>query len=473
MPRQYFCVHGHFYQPPREDPLLGEIPVEKTAAPYRNWNEKIHEECYKPNALLGNFYKISYNVGPTLFSWMASYDPVTYSRIIEQDQANFRQNGVGNAISQSYNHVILPLASYNEKVTQIRWGIADFKHRFGHRPQGMWLPETAVDTETLEVLADHDIEFTILAPWQAKGNNINPYQPYKVSLPSGKSINVFFFHMELSSRISFDPNSTINADRFITEHLLPVMKQNDDKAELLLIATDGELYGHHQVFRDKFLARLVNGAIAENGLKLTYPGLWLKEHPVEQTIEIQNKTSWSCHHGISRWEKDCPCTPGAYWKEPFRKALNHLAGELDIVYENVITSMKIDPWELRNSYIEALLGNVSVEELIEEQVTTNVPKSELWRIKILLEAQRERLRMFTSCGWFFDSFDRLEPRKNLAYAAQAVWLTRLATGVDLVQNTNAWLEYMGSPRTGLSAQTIFNVHLRFAEEYYREKFLSS
>ncbi len=216
-----FCIHGHFYQPPRENPITGQIPVEPGAAPYLNWNEKIDAQCYRPNAQLGNFEQISFNIGPTLMDWLGSHDPSTLASIIEQDQLNVRQYGVGNAMAQSYNHTILPLSSRRDKITQVLWGMADFEYRFGHRPQGLWLPETAVDDETLEVLAECGIEFTILAPWQTGAHNLDSKHPYWVRLKDGKKIAVFFYNQDLSTRISFDPGATENADRFLLEGLLP------------------------------------------------------------------------------------------------------------------------------------------------------------------------------------------------------------------------------------------------------------
>ena len=256
-------IHGHFYQPPREDPITGRIPNEVGAHPYHNWNERIHAECYRPNAELGNFERISFNIGPTLFEWMKKYDPTVHDLIVTQDRVNVQQYGVGNAIAQAYHHTLLPLASREDKVTQIYWGIADFEYRFGRKPQGMWLPETAVDLETLSLLADHGIEFTILAPWQAERDHLDTTEAYRVDLPQGRNITVFFYHSELSSCVSFNPTATANADFFskdqILTHYLP-KKSRSNVPQLLLIASDGELYGHHQQFRDRFLAHLVDGA---------------------------------------------------------------------------------------------------------------------------------------------------------------------------------------------------------------------
>ena len=463
------CVHGHFYQPPREDPLTGEIPLEPGSAPYRNWNERIHAECYRPNAELGNFGGISFNAGPTLLNWMFAYDPATYARIIAQDRANLERFGVGNAMAQSYHHTILPLSPRLDKITQIAWGIADFQHRFGHKPAGMWLPETAVDYETLDVLAEQGILYTLLAPWQAAEARLDTTQPYLVELLSGRKIIVFFYEQDLSTRISFDPGATVNADGFVANIVLPkyrVGAQNDDVHQLFIIASDGELYGHHQPFRDKFLERLVDGASSFRGVEMTYPGRWLKDHPAQKTIIVRDNTSWSCHHGVTRWMGDCGCTPGSTWKGPLRRALNQLAAALDWMYLDNLRSLVPDPWEMRHQYIHVRLGETSLAELAGSLAGHRLEDDDLTRVRLLLEAQYERQRMFSSCGWFFDDFDRIEPRNAVAYAAQAVWLAHQATGQDLTSQALSALRYIRSSRTGLQGDTVFLEKLARTKEKY-------
>jgi hypothetical protein len=460
------CVHAHFYQPPREDPITGVIPVEPGAAPYRNWNERIHEECYRPNAELGNFARISFNIGPTLFDWMAQYDPHTYQSILAQDALNVEQHGVGNAIAQSYNHTILPLATYEDKVTQVRWGIADFEHRFRRKPKGMWLPETAANTETLQVLADNGIEFTILAPWQAAAESLDPTQPYRVDLKNGKWMTVFFYHQELSTRISFDPGATINADTFLINAILPKYQQDgkyNQNTRLLMIASDGELYGHHQPFREKFLAHLMNGALREKDLTPTYPALWLQRYPVEKAIRIRENSSWSCHHGVTRWAGLCGCTPGARWKRPLRRALSRLAEILDEIYFEHVSAFLDDPWELRHEYASVILGSLTVGDLVNALAKRPVSEADRWRIELLLAAQFQRQRMFASCGWFFDDFDRIEPRNNVAYAAQAAWLTSLASKIDLTHQALPLFKTVKSSRSGLTADSVFAYYLGRAQ----------
>jgi hypothetical protein len=451
-------IHGHFYQPPREDPVSGLIPQEYGAKPYRNWNERIHAECYRPNAQLGNFEKISFNIGPTLNSWMRDHDPSTSALIAAQDRANIQLHGVGNAMAQAYNHTILPLATLEDKITQVEWGIADFEHQYGHKPLGMWLPETAVDLETLNVLAEHEIRFTILAPWQAESSNLDVTKPYRVALSAGKSITVFFYHQGLSSGISFNPWLTINADEFARNTLLPafsIEKFRRGEPQLVLIASDGELYGHHQQFRDRFLAHLVNGASASLGLQKSYPALWMKRYPARDWISIREGTSWSCSHGIERWKGNCSCTPGdGRWKGYLRQALNRLAYQVDKIYSETLECEHINPWKLRNAYIHAVLGQVSVTELISQHTGRRLDDLSILRVRLLLEAQWERQRMYTSCGWYFDDFSRIEPRNNVAYAAQAVRLTAKATGINLTEQLMADLHYVMSYRSRLRGDKV-------------------
>ncbi|MFZ2098412.1 MAG: DUF3536 domain-containing protein [Anaerolineales bacterium] len=457
-------IHGHFYQPPREDPVSGLIPFEHGAKPYRNWNERIHAECYLPNAQLGNFEKISFNIGPTLFSWMKTYDPSASRLIVAQDQANIQQHGVGNAMAQAYHHTILPLATCQDKITQIEWGIADFEYQFGHKPKGMWLPETAVDMETLNVLAEHDIEFTILAPWQAETDNIDVTEPYRVALSAGKSITVFFYHQGLSTGISFNPALTRNADNFVRNAVLPTFnseKEQRGEPQLLLIASDGELYGHHQHFRDRFLAHLVNGASSDAGLQKSYPALWLKKYPARHWMSIREGTSWSCYHGVERWRGDCSCTPGdGRWKGYLRQAFNKLARQLDKVYLETMAKYRIEPWGLRNAYIHVVLGQLPVEDLIYQYAGQKIDDDQVIRIRLLLEAQRERQRIFNSCGWYFDDFSRLEPRKNVACAAQAIRLTSMATGINLENQLKADLHYVVSYRSNLRGDKVLQKEMQ-------------
>jgi alpha-amylase/alpha-mannosidase (GH57 family) len=460
-------IHGHFYQPPREDPLTGVIPLEPGSAPFRNWNERIHAECYRPNAAAGNLEKISFNFGPTLLEWMAHFDPDTLNAIVQQDRANVLKHGVGNAMAQAYNHTILPLASYRDKVTQVAWGVADFEHRFGRKPRGLWLPETAVDTETLMVMEDAGIEYTILAPWQANTLNLDPTEPYWISLPGHRRIIAFFYHGDLSGRVSFEPGITVNADVFARNELIKqfsLEKKQRDEPQLLTIATDGELYGHHKPHRERFLQHLTNGATSELAIKTTFPALWLRHNPPRKTIAIHYNTAWSCHHGIARWGTGCPCTPGpSIWKHHLRTAFNQLAAAIDEAYYDYVRRYIVEPWSLRNRYIEVILGQRSARDLIRESAAVTLDEPTIQCLHWMLEAQYERQRMFTSCGWFFEDLNRIEPRNNIAYAAQAVWMVYQASGIDLTHRAIAWLKEATSQGGILRADQVFLQHLQRAQ----------
>jgi len=470
-------VHAHFYQPPREDPLTGIIPIESSAAPYHDWNERILAECYRPNAELRNFERISFDIGPTLFNWLIGYDPYIGNLIIQQDRRNQSEFGIGNALAQAYNHTILPLSSRYDKVTQIYWGIADFLHHFGHEPQGMWLPETAVDYETLEILVENNINYTILAPWQAESTQIDTSEPYIATLPCKQQITLFFYQSDVSGRLSFDPFATINADSFAKDVLLSYINQEKKRRgepQLLLLASDGELYGHHQQLRDRFLARLVDGASRQLGVQPIYPGLWLQSHPARQLISIRERTSWSCHHGVKRWKGSCPCSyTSSTWKARLRKSFDHLATSLDDLYLQLVQPVIPQPWLLRDRYIHVILGEMTLDALLFEMAGRVLTTHQSKRIYLMLEAQRERQRMFTSCGWFFDDFDRIEPANNVAYAAQAVLLARHATGIDLSSEMISYLERVKSNKTQLNAAEVFKRHINSAESLDSQRFVSA
>ncbi len=472
-----FCIHGHFYQPPREDPLTNLIPDEPGASPFKNWNERIHHQCYRPNAEQKNFEGISFNIGPTLAAWMAEYEPDTFEKIIAQDHANVYRFGVGNAMAQAYNHSIMPLATHQDKITQVIWGIEEFRHHFYHTPAGMWLPETAVDLDTLDIMAQNGIQFTILAPWQAEEKNLDVTKPYWVECYEGRKIAVFFYHQELSTRVSFDPGATANADEFVLKILLPQYVDggiSNPKDQYLLIASDGEAYGHHHPFREKFLAYLIRSAARGKMVRNIFPGLWLQSHPPIETMRIRDNTSWSCHHGISRWKEQCACTTNSKWKKPFRDGLDQLAEALDQIYVDYIKTYAIDSWELRNQFIKVKLGQMDLDELLKGVFGLDCDEEKTKRISLLLAAQYERQRMFTSCGWFFDEFARIEPKNNVRYAAQAVWLTRKATGDDVSDLACEVLGKVISSRTGLSADAVFDDHierLNHVDEYLLEMFL--
>ena len=462
------CVHGHFYQPPREDPLSGLIPDEQGAAPFRNWNERIDKECYRPNALLGNFEKISFNIGPTLFNWLENYDIETYDAIIKQERKNFNKYGVGNGMAQAYNHVILPLANKRDKITQIKWGIADFEHRFGHKPLGMWLPETAVDLETLTFLAENQIKFTMLAPWQVEGvEELRTDQPYLVDLPGNhEPMIIFLYNQALSTSVSFQPEATRNADYFVDRWVAPQFSNaGNDGDQINIVASDGELYGHHKSFREQFLSHVLNGALHNKKYEITYPALWLLDHQPKQYVQINEYTSWSCHHGILRWMGECNCSPGASWKAQLRWGLERLGEDIDQQYQVFMRQYTRRKWQLRNAYIHVMLGETDLKTLLRDFIEQKLTDQEIDSIGMMLAAQYERQRVFTSCGWFFDNFHRIEPQNNVAYAAQAVWLTKRVTGKSLKSKAMSLLKKVKDQNTGLRGDTVFAERYKRAHDF--------
>lgn len=446
------CIHGHFYQPPRADPVTGNIDDEPGAAPYGNWNERILETCYRPNVELRNFSRISFNIGPTLAQWLERHAKDVLQKIALEDALNVKVYGAGNAIAQPFNHSILPLLPRKDKMIQITWGIRAFQHVFGRAPQGMWLPETAADTETLQILQENEIAFTILAPWQVEGAAGST--PYCINLGNGKSITAFVYQGGLSSTMSFDTFATGNADAFAEFYLKPELERNP-AARLMMIATDGELYGHHQPFRDKFLSHLLNGAFDHIGVKVVYPALWLKQNPVTGYAKLRENTSWSCHHGVDRWKKECGCTPGSPWKEPLRLALDFLAAEIESVYQETAGRFGFDPIKAELNYIEIILGDKQIDEWLAGLLNTEVNVEDLSTLRAGFQAVYDKQRMFTSCGWFFDDLSRIEPRNNLAYAAHAVYEIEKISGKDYHSPVLKLLERAQDPVHGVNAADLF------------------
>jgi Domain of unknown function (DUF3536)/Glycosyl hydrolase family 57 len=472
------CVHAHFYQPPREHPLTGVIPEEYGAGPYHDFNEKITAECYRPIAELGIAERISFNIGPTLAGWMEHAAPDVYARYLAADAMNVERHGQGNAIAQAYNHTILPLASARDKDTQVAWGIADFRHRFGRAPRGMWLAETAVDLATLDALARHGIAFAILAPWQAAGTDpahtstLDTTRPYRVALPEGRSIAVFFYDANLSGAAHGNTPLTDDARAF-ARYALPMRLDNlwwgPRGDQLLLAASDGEFYGHHRPGRERWLARLVSEEAPAAGFEVTSPARWLAEHSAEEPIAIRERTAWSCRHGLDRWTGDCDCVRAwddgdGFWKTPLRAAFDRLADQLDAAYERAGGELLRDVWQARDAYIAVRLGDASWEGFFEAQAaprTAQLSASERAResdrAHDLLEGQYYRQWMYTSCGFFFEDLDRIEPRNNLAYAGKAIRLTERADpGAGGVESAFIGdLEAVRSRRTGRTAAELY------------------
>ena len=429
----YLCLHGHFYQPPRDDPFTGHIPVEPAATPFANFNEKITTECYRPNTEAGNFDAINFDLGPTLAAWLEDAHEDVYQSIIEADRKHLARYGVGNAMAQAYNHTILPLAPTRDKRTQIAWGLSDFQHRYGRKATGMWLAETAIDLECLDMLAQYGVTYTVLAPWQA-ATPIDPTEPYIVPLQDGRSITVFFFNAPLSGGVSFDWNATTNADLFAADYLprhLVQSKRDAGEAQLILIATDGELYGHHKPWRDKFLMHLIHTGAPAYGFELCTLEQYMQLHPATREVTLRLPSAWSCGHGVARWDTGCECTENdSSWKGELNHALRNLAERADQLFEHYAGETLLDPWAARDAYLPVRNGWEPLESFWAQHGKQRDSRF-VQRTLLLLEAQYYQQCSFTSCGFFFEDLDRIEPRNNIAFARRAISLIWQSLGIDL------------------------------------------
>jgi alpha-amylase/alpha-mannosidase (GH57 family) len=454
----YLCLHGHFYQPPRENPFTNQVPHEPFATPFANFNEKITAECYAPNAEAGNFDALNFDLGPTLAAWLERAHPAVLERIIEADRRHVARYGVGNAMAQAYNHTILPLATTRDKHTQIAWGLSDFRHRYGREATGMWLAETAMDLESLDVLAQHGITYTVLAPWQA-ASPINPSEPYRVRLLNGRSMTVFFYNAPLSGGVSFDWNTTSNADLFAANYLpdqLDQRKREDGEAQLILIATDGELYGHHRPWRDKFLSHLINVGAPSYGFEICTLERYMQMFPATREVALRLPSAWSCSHGIARWDAGCECTEGdSSWKGTLRQALTNLATRGDQLFEQHTSTVLRDPWAARDAYLPARNGWESSEDFWKRFGKKRHTAEDAQRALQLLEAQYYQQYSFTSCGFFFEDLDRIEPRNDIGFARRAISLYWQATGADLQQDFLRDLALAKSWRSPLTGADIY------------------
>jgi alpha-amylase/alpha-mannosidase (GH57 family) len=461
---KYVCIHGHFYQPPRENPYLEAIELQDTAYPYHDWNERITAECYAPNAasrivdaenrilkLLNNYTRISFNFGPTLLSWLKDQAPRVYQAILEADkESSGRFSGHGSALAQGYNHMILPLANRRDKVTQVKWGIRDFESRFGRKPEGMWLPETAVDTETLEVLAENGIQFTILAPRQAQrvrprnsskfedvsGARIDPARAYRAELPSKKRINLFFYDGPISQGVAFE--GLLNDGKRFADRLLSGFSDTRQGDQLVHIATDGESYGHHHHYGEMALSYALDEIDKGGVAQLTNYAEFLEQHPPRYNVEIVENSSWSCVHGVERWRSDCGCNSGGHpwnqqWRAPLRAALDWLRDKLAPIFESRLKEYVRDPWITRDDYIRVILDRSDASRqafFADHSVRPLDPNDQVTVLK-LLEMQRHALLMYTSCGWFFDELSGLETVQVIHYAARALQLAEECSGEKL------------------------------------------
>lgn len=461
----YICIHGHFYQPLRENPWLETIEPEASAYPFHDWNERVAEECYARNAaspilgadgrveeIVNNYAKISFNFGPTLLSWLKRHRFDVYRAILQADrESQKRYAGHGSALAQAYGHAILPLADPRDKATQVRWGVEDFVRHFGRRPEGFWLPETAVDIDALEILAAEGLRFTVLAPHQAKaarplaagdwqevnGNGIETRRPYVVRLPSGRSIAVFFYDGALSQAVAFE-RLLENGEAF-RQRLLGAFTQDENVPQLVHIATDGETYGHHHRFGDMALAYALRRIESENGVRITNYGAFLEAYPPTHEAEINEGTSWSCAHGIERWRSGCGCATGAHpewtqsWRGPLRAALDWLRTQAAARYEERARAMLRDPWAARDAYIRVIADRSpsAWRRFLAEHAVRDLLETERLSALKLLELERHALLMYASDGWFFDDPSGIETIQILRHAARVVDLANELFALDL------------------------------------------
>ena len=448
--RRYVVIHGHFYQPPRENPWLESVEVQDGAAPAHDWNERVTDECYAPNTaarrlddankildITNNYERISFNIGPTLFAWLLRERPAVAAAIVNADHASVdAHGGHGNALAQVYNHMIMPLASRRDKLTQVRWGIEDFRLRFGRDPEGMWLPETAVDDESLEVLAEAGLTFTILAPHQASrvrpldaddsawadvGDGIDPSRAYLWRGANGAALSIFFYDGPISRAVAFE--NLLRNGHDLAARLRSGFSDARDWPQLVHCATDGESYGHHSRFGDMALAAALHDLSLDPRVTLTNYGEYLALAPPTMQVEVRQRTSWSCAHGVERWRADCGCrvNPQMHqrWRGPLRETLDWLRDGVDALYEARAGQLLKDPWQTRDDYAAVVLARTParVSQFLERHA--RAPLDENTRVEALrlLELQRNRMLMYTSCGWFFDELSALEPVQILRYAA--------------------------------------------------------
>ena len=438
---RFLCIHGHFYQPPRENPWLEAIELQDSAYPYHDWNERITAECYAPNAasrildgdgrierIVNNYSRISFNFGPTLLAWLEAKRPEVYRAILDADRlSRLRFSGHGSALAQPYNHTILPLSNRRDKKTQILWGLADFERRFERKPEGVWLPEAAVDLESLDLLAAEGVRFTILEPGQAR-QTVDTTVPYKIELPSGRAMAIFFYDGATSRAVAFEGLLT-SGERFASRLVSRFPEGDGDR--LVHIATDGETYGHHHAYGEMALSYALHHVEAEGWARLTNYGEYLAAHPPEQEVEIREDTSWSCAHGVERWRSDCGCHTGGEggwnqaWRAPLREALDWLRDELAPRYEAEAGRFFADPWEARDGYIAVMLDRSpkSLDAFLARYAKNGIPAgADRVRVLDLLEMQRQAMLMYTSCGWFFNDLAGIETIQVLQYAGRVVQL---------------------------------------------------
>ncbi|RLT30056.1 MAG: DUF3536 domain-containing protein [Chloroflexi bacterium] len=479
---RYLCVHGHFYQPPRENPWLDAIDVQPSAAPYHDWNARIAAECYAPNtaarildergrirAIINNYARISFNVGPTLMRWLKQHETSTYAAILAADrESQMRFGGHGSAIAQVYGHIIMPLASARYRRTQVAWGVADFLHHYGRMPEGMWLSEAAVCTDSLEALAEHGIKYTILAPhqaaavrrigataWEQTTYGVDTTMPYRINLPSGRSIAVFFYNGATSQAIAFQ-NLLQNGDALANALLRDAA--DDGTPRLAHVATDGETYGHHHRHGEMALAFALANIEKLNLAKITVYGEYLALHPPTHEAQIVENSSWSCAHGVERWRSNCGCHTGGQpgwtqtWRAPLRASLDYMADAINAAWYRKACEFYSDPWAARDAYIAVI--NQPDEAGMDAFMKRHGLTAERWPALGLMELQRQLMQSFTSCAWFFNDPTGIETIQVLRYAARAMQLAQQTLDVDIEEGFNEQLEKVIS-NTGVTLESVY------------------
>jgi len=489
-------IHGHFYQPPRENPWTGLIEQQPTAAPFHDWNERIHLECYQPNAFavindpatgkprtINNYANISFNFGPTLLSWLEENHAETYERVIEADRESaLKLNGHGNAIAQAYGHAILPLCNERDLQTQIRWGLADFRYRFGREAEAMWLPETACNDSVLDALIDEGLRFVILAPnqvariraevndWiQVNEQSIDTSIPYKRFHrdDSSRSIGVFFYDGPTSRAIAFEKLLT-SSSQFVNRLALAASGR-----EMVNVATDGETYGHHFKFGDLCLAHALEEEAPARDFQITNYAAHLDQNPPEVEVEINNGpnnegTSWSCGHGVGRWIRNCGCQTGGEpgwnqeWRTPLRQALDYLRDINIAHFEDTRGKLFIYPWLARDESISLILdSHASREQFLFDHAGRWLSSDEQHGALTYLELQRMLLLMYTSCGWFFNDISGIETIQILRYAGRAI---DLMDQLGLPSPLGRFLEILSEAKSNKSELgTGADIYRRFVE----------
>ena len=464
------CIHGHFYQPPRENPWTDEIDRQESASPFHDWNERIYTECYKTNteapivdekgtiiSAVNNYEYLNFNFGPTLLSWIKRKHYDTYLKIIEADKESVKlHKGHGNAIAMAYNHIIMPLANERDKVTQVRWGLKEFKFDFGRDAGSMWLPETACNMATVEVLINEGIKYLILDSGQAEKiremgsdswidvshGNINPQHAYRCfsEIDRNKFIDIFFYDGPISRSISFE--NVLASSNDLLNRIKSSVPPDHTEDIIISTATDGETFGHHKKSAERTIAYFVTHLASENGMKIVNFGEYLEDNPPRYEVKIKSGkngegTSWSCPHGVDRWKDDCGCGGGGgwhqRWRKPLRETLDWLRDELCKIFEEKGRELFMDVWKARNDYVDLILDRSDNAQVrfFRDNAKRILSQEEVETCLGLLEMQKYAMFMFASCGWFFSEISGIEAVQNLKVAARAMELAKDISGVSL------------------------------------------